>query len=268
DNDNDAQSNYQIQVGTAENDNSMWDNTGAALTQITYSGNALARGVTYYVRVRVKDNYEWSSWVTGTFGLSESLTVVVGDSTIELRLLEAGDAPVISTSTFTIKLNIWTRTENMLIYYAFVEEAPSIQTDGAIAPFYFSISATNSGAITSATITFDIPKSWVQANEIVLSTLVVWRNSNGIWQTLPSRLVGEDALYYYLEATTSGFSLFGVSGQKNVVAPTELPTGASTSQTPLGDQQTQQAIFIATLGILITSAMLLISTFRHHTRRK
>jgi outer membrane protein assembly factor BamB len=267
DNDNDNQSDYQIQVGTAENDNSMWDNTGAALTQITYSGNALARGVTYHVRVRAKDNYEWGTWVSGTFKLSPSPTVTVGDRTIVLRLVDVGDTLVIPTSTFTMRLTIRTRADILLIYYARIEEPPQIPTTG-IVPFYFDISTSSPDAIGDMTITFDIPKSWVRANDIIPPTLVAWRNSNGIWQTLPSRLVGEDLLYYYLEATTSGFSLFGVSGQKNVVAPTELPTGASTSQTPLGDQQTQQAIFIATLGILITSVMLLISTFRHHKRRK
>jgi PGF-pre-PGF domain-containing protein len=268
DNDNDAQSNYQIQVGVSENDNSMWNNTGTTPTQITYSGNALSRSVTYYVRVRVKDNYEWSTWANGTFKLSQSPTVTVGDSTIELKLVDAGDAPVITTSTFTIKLTVGTRTENLLIYYAFVEETPSIQTDGAVAPFYFSISTTNSGAITSATITFNIPKSWVQTNDIVLSTLTVWRNTDGTWQTLPTALVGEDVTYYYLEATTTGFSLFCVTGQKKAVAPSETPMAAPTPQTSPSDQQMQQVVFIAALGILIVVVMLLASSYMRHKKRK
>jgi PGF-pre-PGF domain-containing protein len=268
DNDGDTQSDYQIQVGVSENDNSMWDNAGAALTQITYSGSTLSRGVTYYVRVRVKDNYEWSTWANGTFKLSQSPTVTVGDSTIELKLVDAGDAPVITTSTFTIKLTVGTRTENLLIYYAFVEETPSIQTDGAVAPFYFSISTTNSGAITSATITFNIPKSWVQTNDIVLSTLTVWRNTDGTWQTLPTALVGEDVTYYYLEATTTGFSLFCVTGQKKAVAPSETPMAAPTPQTSPSDQQMQQVVFIAALGILIVVVMLLASSYMRHKKRK
>jgi hypothetical protein len=268
DNDNDNQSDYQIQVGTSENGNNMWDNTDAALTQITYSGNALSRGVTYHVRVRVKDNYEWGPWVSGTFELSASPTVTVGSSTIELRLLEAGDVIVIPTPTFTIMLIVRTRTEYLLIYYARIEVTPQIPTADNIAPFYLDISTTNPNAIASATITFNVSKSWVIANDIILSTLVAWRNSDGTWRALSSRLVGEDALYYYLEATTSGFSLFGVTGQKRVIAPIETPTTAPAPQTSPSDQQMRQVIFIAALGILIVSAMLLASTLIHHKRKK
>jgi hypothetical protein len=264
DNDNDNQSDYQIQVGTSENGDDMWDSTDAALTQITYSGNALSRGVTYHVRVRVKDNYEWGPWANGTFELSASPTVTVGSSTIELRLLEAGDVIVIPTPTFTIMLTVRTRTEYLLIYYARIEEPPQIPTADNMAPFYLDISTTNPDAISGATITFNISKSWVIANDIILSTLVAWRNSSGAWLVLPSRLAGEDARYYYLEATTSGFSLFGVTGQSRAAAPIETPTTAPASRTPSSDQQTQQVIFIVALGIFIIVAIFLASTFKRH----
>ena len=262
DNDNDNQVQRQIQVGTAENDNSMWDSTvSTSSTSATCAGSALSRGVTYRWRVRVYDNYEWSPWVSGTFMLSQSPTVTVGSSTIELTLLEAGDAPVISTSIFTMSLTIGTSLDTLLVYYARIEGTPQISAD-SVAPFYFDISTTNPDAISSATITFNIPKSWVAANDIIPSTLVAWRNSDGVWQTLPSRLVGEDALYYYLEATTSGFSLFGVSGQRRVVTTTE--NQQSSPQTPLGDQRMQQLIFIVALGIFVFSVMILVSSFKRH----
>jgi parallel beta-helix repeat protein len=274
DNDNANNSMVQIQVGTSAGDNSMWDNQQAenvengATISVTYAGTALQRGVQYFWRVRVRDNENnWGEWSDNeNFKLNQSPTVAVGGSTIELKLVEAGDAPVITTSTFTIMVTIGTRTENLLIYYASIEETPSIQTDGTIAPFYFDISTTNPDAILDATITFNIHKSWVVANNIIPSTLIAWRNSNGTWQTLPSRLVGEDAFYFYLEATTSGFSLFGVSGQKKTITPTE-PQPSSLSQTSSSDQQIQQVIFIAAFGILIASAMLLVSTLQHKRRK-
>jgi hypothetical protein len=248
----------------------MWDNTSAALTQITYSGNALARGVTYHVRVRAKDNYGWGTWVSGTFKLSQSPTVTVGNSTIELTLLEAGDTLVIPTSDFTIMLTIRTRSKNLLIYYTRIEEPPQIPAEGVV-PFYFIINTSSPDAIADATITFSIPKSWVVANDIIPSTLIAWRNSDGTWQALSSRLASEDELYYYLEATTSGFPKvplalsFGVSGQIRAVAPIE--NQPSPSQIPVSEQQTQ-VIFIVALGILIISVTLLVSTFKHHKRSK
>jgi hypothetical protein len=66
DNDGDGQTQRQIQVGTSENDNSMWDSTvSTSAKSATYAGSALSIGVTYRWRVRVFDNYEWSSWLYG-----------------------------------------------------------------------------------------------------------------------------------------------------------------------------------------------------------
>jgi WD40 repeat protein len=72
DSDGDSQTQRQIQVGTVENDNSMWDSTvSTSVTSATYAGSALSSGVTYRWRVRVFDNYEWSSWLYGgTFKLN------------------------------------------------------------------------------------------------------------------------------------------------------------------------------------------------------
>ena len=70
--DGDAQTRRQIQVGTSENDNSMWDSTvSTSATSAAYDGSALSRGDTYHWRVRVYD-YEWSTWLYGgTFRLNQ-----------------------------------------------------------------------------------------------------------------------------------------------------------------------------------------------------
>jgi hypothetical protein len=69
DSDGDGQIKRRIQVGTVENDNSMWESTvSTSATSATYAGSALSNGVTYRWRIRVFDNYEWSSWrYGGTF---------------------------------------------------------------------------------------------------------------------------------------------------------------------------------------------------------
>jgi parallel beta-helix repeat protein len=263
-----------IQVGTSEGDNSMWDDQQAvnaengAKISITYAGTPLRRGVQYYWRARARDNENiWSDWSENeSFKLSPSPVVAMGDGSAELRLLEAGDEVTIQTSSLAIKLSSGARTEALVIYYSHVDEAPSIPAE-SVAPFYFIITSTDPSAISSVTITLNVPRSWVQANDIIPSTLTAWRKDDEAWQPLPSRLVSADALYYYLEVTTSGFSLFGVSGQKRATivqppAPTPAP------QAPTSDQQLQQAIFIATLGMLVTSVMLIASSFMRHKRRR
>jgi parallel beta-helix repeat protein len=76
--DGDTQVQRQVQVGTSENENSMWDSTvSTSSTAVIYAGFALSKNVTYYWRVRVYDNYQWSSWLYGgTFGLSPAFTPI------------------------------------------------------------------------------------------------------------------------------------------------------------------------------------------------
>jgi hypothetical protein len=71
--DGDAQSKYEIWVGTSLGSNNMWNSgqVSSSSNSATYAGSALSRGVTYYVQVRTFDGYEWSSWVTGTFRLNQ-----------------------------------------------------------------------------------------------------------------------------------------------------------------------------------------------------
>jgi len=71
--DGDAQSKYEIWVGTSSGGNNMWNSgqVSSSSNSATYAGSALSRGVTYYVQVRTFDGYEWSSWVTGTFRLNQ-----------------------------------------------------------------------------------------------------------------------------------------------------------------------------------------------------
>jgi hypothetical protein len=66
DNDKDNQRQRQIQVGTSADGNNMWDSTvPTSATAATYAGAPLTVGQTYYWRVRVFDNYEWSDWKSG-----------------------------------------------------------------------------------------------------------------------------------------------------------------------------------------------------------
>ena len=69
DNDSDIQTQWEIEVGSTEGNNDLWDTgllNGADINDI-YAGSTLSRGTTYYLRVRVNDSYELSEWVAGTF---------------------------------------------------------------------------------------------------------------------------------------------------------------------------------------------------------
>lgn len=69
--DGDEQSKYHIQVGTSQNGSDLWDyNAPGSEDSVTYGGSPLGNNVTYYFRVRVFDNLEWSNWFSGTLRLA------------------------------------------------------------------------------------------------------------------------------------------------------------------------------------------------------
>jgi len=75
--DGDAQSKYEIWVGTSQGSSDKWNSgqVSSSSTSVAYGGSSLSRGVTYYVQVRVYDGYEWSVWATGTFRINQLASV-------------------------------------------------------------------------------------------------------------------------------------------------------------------------------------------------
>ena len=76
---NEAQTSYQIQVSTQVNFSTvdMWD-TGevtSADTSLTYTGEALLDGVTYYLRAKVGSGPFNSEWATLTFRMNSTINM-------------------------------------------------------------------------------------------------------------------------------------------------------------------------------------------------
>lgn len=68
--DGDPQAKYQLQVATDNNfSNIIWDSgiVESSYQTTRYAGPSLTKGATYYFRVKVSDNYEWTEWFAGSF---------------------------------------------------------------------------------------------------------------------------------------------------------------------------------------------------------
>jgi len=68
--DGDIQNQYEIEVGTSIDDNSIWDPSpfSGSSSSIIYGGPTLNICTEYHVRLRVYDGFEWSNdWIRGTF---------------------------------------------------------------------------------------------------------------------------------------------------------------------------------------------------------
>jgi len=80
--------------------------------------------------------------------------------------------------------------------------------------------------VENATIMFRVNKTWIQQNDINISTVVMHRYTTQ-WNALPTVQIDEDFRYVYYEAQTpDGFSLFGVNATRAppiiVIPPVEV----------------------------------------------
>ena len=66
--------------------------------------------------------------------------------------------------------------------------------------------------IANVMVGFKVEKLWIEANGIVVSTISLCRYHDDVWNSLPTKKIGEDDKYIYLEAETLGFSPFSITG--------------------------------------------------------
>ncbi|MHC1754391.1 MAG: NosD domain-containing protein [Methanosarcina sp.] len=90
--------------------------------------------------------------------------------------------------------------------------------------------------INGASINFRVSKSWVEENNIDVSTIKINRFHGEEWNALVTEMTGEDEEFYYFTAETPGFSRYAVTGDKlgtEIITPAEEETGTVT-----GEEQT------------------------------
>jgi len=91
--------------------------------------------------------------------------------------------------------------------------------------------------INGASLNFRVPRSWVQENNIDVSTITINRFHNDEWNALPTEMTYEDEEYYYFTAETPGFSSYAITGDKlgtEIVTPAE----EEENETITGEEQT------------------------------
>ena len=66
--------------------------------------------------------------------------------------------------------------------------------------------------IANPVIGFKVERSWIENNDIVVSSIRLCRCNNDVWDHLTTREIGDDVKYIYFGADTSGFSPFAIIG--------------------------------------------------------
>ena len=121
--------------------------------------------------------------------------------------------------------------------------------------------------INSPTIVFMVEKSWVNENNIDISTITMYRYHDEKWNPLSTKQIREDTNILYFEANTPGFSSFAIAGQKireniepTITTPTSEPTTQSTPLPSTGENASRSsnglgilAFFVGLCGISIAT---------------
>ncbi len=74
----------------------------------------------------------------------------------------------------------------------------------------------NNSDIKSAAIEFKVEKSWFTANNIKQEEIALYRFSSGAWESLETKIIGEDADNYVFESVSKGMSVFAIAAKQKV----------------------------------------------------
>jgi PGF-pre-PGF domain-containing protein len=106
--------------------------------------------------------------------------------------------------------------------------------------------------INGASINFRVSKSWVEENNIDVSTIKINRFHGEEWNALVTEMTGEDEEFYYFTAETPGFSRYAVTGDKlgsEVITPAEEETGTVTGEEQTNDVKKSTPGFESTFAV-------------------
>lgn len=143
---------------------------------------------------------------------------VTGPERIEIKAGEAKKIEVANSVVKEIALEVHETVGSVQVETAKVDQpAVPIIPAGSVYT-YIEITPVNVSSINikNASVTFDVEKSWLVAENINKSTVRLNRYNNGIWQQLETTLLNENSTIVTYKAVTPGFSLFAITGDKNI----------------------------------------------------
>ena len=97
-----------------------------------------------------------------------------------------------------------------------------------------SLRDTSEANVDAATITFLVPVSWPQENQVSPGSIALYWYP-GEWEELPTSMVSEEAQALTFTAQASGFSFFAIAGQNAPPTPTPTPRPTPTPA-PIGNE--------------------------------
>ncbi|MEM5772145.1 MAG: PGF-pre-PGF domain-containing protein, partial [Candidatus Aenigmatarchaeota archaeon] len=150
-----------------------------------------------------------------------------------------------------------------------LSESPGIIDVPGIGYAYITIDKTNfkDSDISSTTIKFRIPISWLNENNIDENSIKLYKYENGEWKELPTSILSRDDKYIYYSATSQGLSIYSISGQvKTITAPSEEKPTAPTEEKPA--EKPKDYTWIIIIGVIIVIAVIAYFLFQKRQKRR
>ncbi|TES83424.1 MAG: PGF-pre-PGF domain-containing protein, partial [Hadesarchaea archaeon] len=209
---------------------SDWENFAASISFTLPTGDGLKT-----VYVQVKDKAGLPSTVASDSITLETtppppkgaLTATIG--TITAGTTGSADFTRYAIAVTKVRITAAGTVSNVRVNVVVHATKPAGVTAIALPVYSYLDITTNVGAaeVREATIGFKVSRSWITQNSIDERTIRLLRYG-GEWQALSTSLVGTDSTHVYFEATTPGFSLFAVTGERRAVPPVVTPPTAPT----------------------------------------
>jgi PGF-pre-PGF domain-containing protein len=146
------------------------------------------------------------------------LPQIVDSRNINVIVSGTNYSMLINQETSVLKINIFAR--NTISNSQFSVEKLAVKPDeiplpqNSVYSYVEIITDINDMDIDNATITFEIPKSWLSNADI--KTVVMQRYHDNQWQSLETEQSDETNDFYIFDATSSGFSVFAVTARKEI----------------------------------------------------
>ena len=224
--------------------NVAYDNMTTAFTTTNVKSHSqilsLGNGAyTYFVRCRDIVNNTNTNSANTSFTVSVTTTPSSGGGgggsyttntstmTTTIASIAAGDTATVPVDTANmpiteIAVTAATNVTNVQVTMTSTPTQPttiSIGAPGSIYTYLAISTTTLSSSISEIKVEFKVPKSWITANNIDVTTISLNHYVNGVWTALPTSQVSSDADYFYFSATTSSLSYFAITGRVVGVAP-------------------------------------------------
>jgi PGF-pre-PGF domain-containing protein len=145
--------------------------------------------------------------------------------------LQAGESRVVSfeeSDIWEIEINVRNAVSNVSIEIQQIIGKPNVSDAPGISYRYLNITAGNltEEDLENATIRFRVNLSWIAENEIDEGKIALQRynETKESWTELPTERIGKENESLLYEAVSLGFSIFAITGEMKIEAPTPVPT--------------------------------------------